>query len=247
MWQAYIDDSMADGKVLILGGLVSAVPAWEAFSIEWDSRCRHAGWPVFKMAEAWDRRHNEVIWEHTKWHYFTIRDHVGGAICIAVPLMPLAESARKYGLTGTPAANPYSWAFKGIISGVSKNQERWGLSDPIDFIFDERKEENQVRDGWKMFADTMPGHQRHILGRKPIFEDDQNVRPLQGADMWAWWCRKTWLDNGGTIPPRSYPIPWGTVDEIPQIILQWSAKQIDAELARVASVLESGARAKGAP
>lgn len=244
VWQAYVDDSMTDGKVLVLGGLVSSVAAWEAFSVEWDDRCRHAGWPIFKMAQVWSRRHNPDVWEHAKWHYFTIRDHVGGAICATVLLTGFQDSVRKYRLTKTAAANPYTWAFKGIISGLSSNQREWGLDEPVDFIFDERGEEKDVREGWDTFAATIPAEQRAILGRKPNFEDDKEFRPLQAADMWAWWCRKAWQDNGGLIPPDCFPVPWGKAGEIPQMILQWSSAELDRELARVAASLDAAERAR---
>ena len=57
--------------------------------------------------------------------------------------------------------------------------------------------------------------------------------PLQAADMWVWWCRQTWLNNDGTIPGDSYPIPWRKIGAIPQIILQLTTQDIDQEFSRV--------------
>lgn len=232
MMQGYIDDSLAEGEVLILAGLLATVERWENFSDEWQFRLDHARWPFFKMAEAAFRDSDEV-WEHTKWHYYTIRDHVQGAVCVAIPLAPLSRAARRHGLDGTPAANPYQWAFKGVLNWVARNQEEWGLDEPVDFIFDERIEGDDVRDAWSHYLSSIPDDVRALTGRKPIFEDDRKVLPLQAADLWAWWCRKTWLDNAGRIPPNSYPVPWGQPDEIPQVILQWTPEDIDVELTRV--------------
>ena len=233
--QAYIDDSMADGAVLVLAGLIATVERWEVFSVEWQERLDHAPWSVFKMAEVW-RRGGDISLEHAKWHYFTIRDHVQGAICMTVPLAPLEAAALKHGLVGTAAANPYTWAFKGVVNGLAQNQRDWGLDEPVDFIFDERPEEQEVREVWDFYVQTIPDEVRKLTGRKPVFEDDKKVLPLQGADLWAWWCRKTWLDNNGVIPADVFPIPWGQVGEIPLMMLQWSADEIESELARVASV-----------
>ena len=238
MMQAYIDDSVTDREVLVLAGLLATVERWEAFSVEWQERLDHAPWSVFKMSEVWDRG-GDISLEHAKWHYFTTRDHAQGGICMTVPLAPLAAAAAKYGLVGTAAANPYTWGIKGIINGLAKSQLEWGLSEPVDFIFDERGEERMVRDVWDHYLANVSDDVRALTGRKPIFEDDEKVLPLQAADMWAWWCRKTWLAGGGKIPPDSYPIPWGNVGDLPQLILQWSAEEIDAELARVASELSA--------
>ena len=193
------------------------------------------------MVEVWNRG-GDISLEHARWHYYTIRDHVQGGICMTVPLAPLKYAASKYGLAQTPAANPYTWAFKGIINGLAKNQLAWGLDEPVDFIFDKRREEKQIREVWDHYVSSIPGNMRALTGQKPIFEDDKEVLPLQATDMWAWWCRRTWRDNGGVIPPDGYPIPWGDVAEIPQMILQWSAKDIETELARVASAVLASAQ-----
>ena len=60
---------------------------------------------------------------------------------------------------------------------------------------------------------------------------------LQAADMWAWSCGRTWLENDGTIPEGSYPVRWGKFGDIPQIILQWTAEDIDEELSRISEAL----------
>lgn len=166
-----------------------------------------------------------------------LRKFAQGAVSIFVPLEPLERAANKYGLVGSAAANPYTWAFKGIINGVAQNQQAWGVDEPIDFIFDERSEEGQIRDVWQYYLSTLHEKIKALHGRKPIFENDDRVLPLQAADMWAWWCRRGWLEHCGQLPSDFYPIPWGEIGDIPQIILQWSDSEIDAELARVASAL----------
>lgn len=245
MIQAYVDDSMTDGEVLVLAGLLASVERWEAFSVAWQERLDHARWPFFHMADVWFRGSDEAL-EHAKWHYYTIRDHAQGAICMTVPLFPLRLAAIKFGLAGTAAANPYTWAIKGLVNNLAAHGHTWGLQEPVDFIFDERpKEENDVREVWDHYISTLSEEVRNMTGRKPIFENDKKVLPLQAADMWAWWCRKTWRDNGGIIPADAFPIPWGSVGEIPQFTLQWAADEIHDELARVAAGVE--ALRKGPP
>ena len=208
--QAYIDDSMADGRVLIFGGLIASAERWEAFSITWQQCLDDANRNVFKMKDVARGRGGRKL-EHAKRHYRTVHEHAAGGICCAVPIPPLEEAAARYGLTEPSVAKPYSWAFKGVINGLAQHQREWGLTEPVDFIFDNRppKERNDVLEGWEVHRDTVPAEVRSIMGRRPVFADDKEVLPLQAADMWAWSCRKTWLDNGGAIPQDSYPIQWG--------------------------------------
>ena len=227
--KAYIDDSMSDCKVLVFGGLISTTEEWEALSLEWQQYLEDEQIHVVKM--------KRLAHKHAKRLYPTIRDHAKAGICFVVPIAPLKKAADRYELTGKIVANPYFWAFKGVINCLAQNQREWGLTEPVDFVFDNRPEEEDFLDGWEVHRDTLPDEVRSIMGRRPVFADDEKVLPLQAADMWAWWCRKTWLKNDSTIPVDSYPIPWGKVGDIPQIILQMTTEDIDHELSRVAGCL----------
>lgn len=182
MLRAYIDDSMEQGRVLVMGGFIATPERWERFSDEWRQRLEHAKWPVFKMNEVWARGSEEAL-EHAKWHYYTIRDHVQGAVAMVVPIEPLKRVVEKTGLTAI--SNPYIWAIKGIINLTAQHQTDWGVKGSIDFIFDERSEKRQVREGWEVYMATVPEKIRAVTGRDPIFENDERVLPLQAADMWA--------------------------------------------------------------
>ena len=47
--QAYIDDSMADGHVLVFGGLIASTERWHAFDASWQQCLDDAPWDVFKV------------------------------------------------------------------------------------------------------------------------------------------------------------------------------------------------------
>ena len=232
--QAYIDDSLTVGRVLVFGGLIASDNRWKAFSVQWKQYLDAAGIRVFKM--------NKSGRKHAKRLYSMVCEHAKGGICFAIPITPLQEAADRYGLTCTSAANPYFWAYKGVIDGLARCQREWGLTEPVDFIFDERpkaEEKQDVLEGWDTYGRTISDEARSNLGRRPVFADDEQELPLQAADMWAWWCRKTWLENGDTIPVNSYPVPWGKYGDLPQLIMPWSAEDIDQELSRVAKDLKN--------
>ena len=234
MVQAFIDDSVDAGRILAMAGFVATPERWEKFYDEWTARCEHAGWPVFHMKDVWARGSDEAL-EHAKWHYYTIRDHVQGAIIMTVPIEPLKRVVEKTRLNAI--GNPYFWGIKGIINLTAQYQAEWG--GPIDFIFDERSEKRQVREGWEVYKATIPESIRAATGRDPIFEDDEKVLPLQAADMLASWCRKCWVEDGKLLPNK-FPIPWGSFDEVPALIFQWSEKDIEDEFAWVLTDLANG-------
>lgn len=239
--QAYIDDSMNSGEVLVFGGLIASTERWEAFYVAWQQCLNDAPWDNFKMSHVWHRCRGKKL-EHAKRHYRTMCEHVQGGLCFVVPIGPPEQSADRHGLKGTPCADPYYWAPKGVINGLAQNQREWGLSKPVDFIFDERPDEEEkdaILNGWNIYLATVPPEVGSVSGKPPVFADDKQVLPLQAADMWSWWCRRTWLTNNGTIPKDSYPIPWGQYGNIPQLIVQWTPEDIDQDISRVAEGLRN--------
>ena len=238
---AYIDDSMESGEVLVFGGLIATIERWKAFSAAWQRCLDDAPWDDFKMSKV-SRRCKGKRLEHAQRHYRAMCEHVQGGLCFVVPIDPLEKSADLYGLKGTPFADPYYWAPKGVINGLARNQREWGLKEKVDFIFDERpheEEKDTIRRGWTFYLATVPDEVRSVSGKPPEFADDKQELPLQAADMWTWWCRKTWLINGGMIPRDSYPIPWGKCGDLPQLIVQWTPEDIDQELSRAAESLSN--------
>ena len=141
--QAYIDDSQEDGRVLVYGGLIASADQWKAFSKDWQQCLDDAPWDVFKMKKV-SRQWRRKNCERAQKHYRAVCEHVQGGICFVVPLEPLKKWAAHYGLAGTAVAEPYFWAPKGIINGLAQNQREWGLTGPVDFIFDKRPEAEEA-------------------------------------------------------------------------------------------------------
>jgi hypothetical protein len=187
------------------------------------------------MSAVWDRG-GDIPLEHAKFHYFTIRKFIQGAITMVVPIEPLKRIAAETGVT--QYANPYLWAIKGIINGTAQYQRDWGVTQPIDFIFDERGEEAQVQNAWDFYTETIPLAERSITGKRPSFQNDENVLPLQAAaDMWAWWNRRQWLEKR-TVMHDEFPIPWGQPDDFPTLSLELTEVEIREEFNKIQIVLD---------
>lgn len=205
--QAYIDDSLSKGEVLVLAGYVASVEDWEAFSAEWQRRLDDARLDVFKMAQVGP---DPRSWEVAGYFYRAIEDHAKAFLAVAVELEPLKKVVDELfdvQKGGEWIANPYWLAFRVIVDFTAQYQHTLDITEPIDFIFDERGEKNDVRDGFAVFRESCNDHLKARIGVEPRFEDDRRFLPLQAADMLAWLIRRHWLEHKSVVSPP-IRMPW---------------------------------------
>ena len=94
--------------------------------------------------------------------------------------------------------------------------------EKVDWIFDERlKEQGQFLGIWDAIIHDAPEHIKPLIGGAPNFRKDDDVCPLQAADLEAWWMRRKGLEELNGLPrleypwfPSNMPIAGGTVDEM---------------------------------
>lgn len=209
MFQAYVDDSMAQDQVLALAGYIAPVERWRSFSDEWrrllDMR---PPWPYFKMSEV-ATTEDELRWERAGWFYRAIEEHAQAFVAVVVEIDALRRVVRELGLPES-LENPYVTAFRAIADFTAQYQHELGITEPIDFIFDEHGQSEQVRHGFEVFRATQSPEMKERLGRTPRFERDTDLLPLQAADLLAWHVRRHWLVHksittapiGMSWPPR---------------------------------------------
>lgn len=234
MLQAFVDDSVSHDVVLVMGGVLATPERWKQFSDGWRERLNHAGWQRFKMREVWERG-GDIPIEHAKWHYYTLRQYAQGAVTMVIPIKPLKRIAAEFDLERY--SNPYMWGIKGIVNCTAQYQKEWGVHDPIDFIFDDRSEEDQVKEAWDFYLETIPEKVRNLTGQKPIFGSDDDFLQLQGADLWAWWARRKWLEKR-TIQHDEFPIPWGELSDLPTMAFEWTEADMRQEFTAIRDCLQ---------
>jgi hypothetical protein len=63
---------------------------------------------------------------------------------------------------------------------------------PVDFTFDEQQpgEKREVTTYWNIAKERYSRRWRRRMGRDPVWDNDQNLKPLQAADMLAWSTRR---------------------------------------------------------
>jgi len=137
----------------------------------------------------------DFSWEKTEFLYRIIEKHIKAAICVIIDPHDLSAVVDELWLP-VELKNPYWLGVKSILNFTAQHQEKLGFSEPINFIFDERSEKNQILQGWFGYVENIPPETRVLTGKQPQFEKEEEFLPLQAADLYAWWCRKWWHERG---------------------------------------------------
>ena len=162
--QAYIDDSMAADAVLVLAGYVATAEQWARFSDEWQERLDiRPSWPYFKMSEV-GGSHDAERWERAGWFYRVIEDHAQAFLAVVVEIEPLRRIIRELGLPDL-LENPYVLAYRAMIDLTAQHQHNLGITEPIDFIFDQHGQAEEVRKGFEVFKKLTAPELLPRLGR----------------------------------------------------------------------------------
>jgi hypothetical protein len=242
IWRAYLDDSgRADhSPVLVLGGWIAPISTWAEFVPHWDAMLEMPPrLEYFKMNEAAKLRGQFVSWSETRRDervalaYKTIEEHIPHQVSVILELEPYSRIFTTDWVEDA-ARNPYYFAFDAIITGVAREQEKYGLKNPVDFVFDDQAREKgkiiQAWDALKVHADS-----RDLIGSVPAFLDDKTFKPLQAADLAAWWIRKLRTDEPDGV--ERVKMPWQSSRRIPGFQFHYDeARLLAVREATIASV-----------
>jgi hypothetical protein len=67
------------------------------------------------------------------------------------------------------------------------------------------------------------------MGREPVHKNDQEVMPLQSADLWAWWVRK-WCREQVPNWCETLPFDWGMRRDIRRLHVDFYERDFITEL-----------------
>lgn len=238
VYKANIDGSGGvDRPVLILAGFVATVEQWLPFTDEWDNRLRQAGKPYVRMS---DMENDQEI---AAFFYRVVEEHATAGLAMAIPVAPLLKVCDELGYDpDSEMRNPYFLASKGIINCTAQCQREFGITEPIDFIFDRQTEERQILHAWDYYVEgRIPPEVRALTGERPQFLDDKKHPPLQAADIYAWWLRKAWENGGMDAFLRDWPFPWRSLrPNFPRFVAALNEDDIRSELSRAVGLKKAG-------
>lgn len=208
MMQGYIDASAkGDPRILVLAGYIAPADLWLQFSYEWQARLDHAGLDYFKMNEMASR-------PEIAGHFYRVIEETDIPAAITI-IIRTDEMRRVLQSLEWPKSiredkdleNPYYFGFKAVSNMLVQRQHELGITEPIDLIYDEESEKIRTLLGWDLMKLASSPEQRELMG-DAIYRDDKKVKPLQAADLLAWWIRKWELEGVATDVPK-LPFPWG--------------------------------------
>jgi hypothetical protein len=241
--QAFVDNSY-DQHIHVLAGYIATVDDWKVFSDEWQAELDASRIESFKMSQM-AREQDGMI--KAALFYCIIERHVKASIAVIVDIDALKMVVRSLSAPLNvfeidKLENPYYLANRKIITMLTQFQEKMGLLEPVDFIFDDQTEKRDLMDGWELFKAGAPSTVRRFLGATPRFEDDKQFLPLQAADLFAWWIRR-WESNGQYDDPmKPPPFPWGEPKGIAHLHIRYDEHEIRGEVESIFSDPRSLAR-----
>jgi len=220
MLQAFIDDSGWDGRspVFVLAGYVSTPERWQSFSAEWQSvlaQAKPRPLKVFKMKQAmqltnrkspfygWSaKERDDRLIEFVK----VIKRNVLHGIVSVVPVEPYQRiMTGKFKLESLD--RPYFLSFFGVMTALVHLTKHLYSADRIEFVFD--TQDNEPREilerEYERFISLAPNGMKELAAGFPKFGRDEDVLPLQAADMIAWHARRYYYDQFAGKDPTKQP------------------------------------------
>lgn len=241
--QAFVDES-GDGRLFVMAGFVAPAEAWFQFNEAWDTALQNpdpAAVEYLSTREAMRLAGQFNGWEaddrdrRTDGLADCAAKHADFRIRVAIPQKHY--KAVFAGKLHRELDTPYLMAFFRIMSEMARYQREHGLSEPVNFIFDQRKsatEARRVRRGWEGYKKFAPDFVRHLIGTEPVFEDDKKVLPLQAADLLAWHERMA-LRSVRLHARAHVHSTWDILKAVPAIEWEWTKTKMQEFLDRVIS------------
>lgn len=238
MLQAFVDESVTDGELFVMGGYISSVEKWLKFSDDWAKILTLRG-PHYRYIEEYKAAEMKTaphVIEQSGFFYKVIEDYVDFGVLVSVRLHDLEDAFNRIDWPDwldnvEYLRSPYLYGFKGITVGLAMIQKELGLSEPIDFIFDDHSEKKKCRLAWEAMKQQSPPDIRNLLGDEPVFKDSKIVLPLQAADLYAHWGREAQL-SGETGELLKIRYPWSTCKSVPGVNIFYEKGMIERDFGR---------------
>jgi len=208
MLQAYIDDSKQDTSGLhVLAGYVADESKWREFDLEWKELL--AGPPRLhhlKTSDMFSTRNRKSVFygwsreevdERVLRLATTINKYVLASIQTAIRKEDYANILGGLPNDDPSMKRPYPFLFFSIIQGLASRLDALGATDKVEFCFDIQPDEKMqtLRRDLQIAKSMYQGWLGKRIVGEPRFGDDEDVTPLQAADLMAWHFRKNLAEH----------------------------------------------------
>jgi len=221
MLQVFVDDSgRGVDPVFVLAGYVGRVRNWEDFSDCWQKALKER--PAIRYLKA-----TEAIWlqgEFRGWKpedrdtkvlklIALIRKHSMYAVDLAVSLRPFRTI---FGSAKRPFNKPHAIAYTHLVTWMLGRAAERTQREKLRLVFDQGvlAHEAEITEAYVAMMKHLPPSLTSLLDKRPSFEDDKEVSPLQAADLWAWHVRRQYNEMAEGRDMWTSPI-WSALTEVP--------------------------------
>lgn len=192
MLEVYIDDSASDAgtdKRLVLAGYMQSAEAWGRLTEDWIAELARppalASLHMITCFQGWSEEAREAKLDSL---VTVLAKYKPLSIECSISRTAHVEELRDrapYDLR-----HPYFPCFIGVMYGVARTVLEENMSGPVEFCFDEQGEVGTNAALWYLPLKYMDPTLGKVLGGPPRFANDNEVVPLQTADMLAWYVRR---------------------------------------------------------
>jgi hypothetical protein len=192
--QCFVDDSYKTGGrgPYVLGGVVASASSWVTFSAEWEELLTFC--PLQRNSRREFKYSQMRSSPDLAAFYRAISSHVLFILSFQFNRADLLRAMRRVVVPGRSIhwngyENNFIFAFSHLM-GIFHTEKtdidkRFGLTEKVDFVFDDQREKRQIISGWEKFVESSPADQRAHFGAFPRFENSSEFLPLQAADLVA--------------------------------------------------------------
>lgn len=239
---AYVDDSGSSKEepIYVLGGLILPSECWDLLIKDWTAVLNaDPSIEYFKASEVWDKTKGPFKLFSTEQRM----DKVEALADVICTYMPLAIACRMKWSTyrnfrekvdiNSLIDDPYFFLYHAIIAQMAVYGADRDLYMKVNFIFDNQNGlGDRVRGVWKFFLQSYTDELKSRLGDNlPEFKDEKVCLPLQAADLFVWYQRRSVL---GSLGFESHVRIWERFKS-----RRFSAVMEEENLFRIVALLES--------
>ncbi len=225
---AHTDES-EEQDIYLIAAYVHMADRWMSFADEWNDRCKNHDPKItfFHAVEA-EEGSGQFTGIRREFRNLKVRE-LAAIIQKWIPgsihcwLNKRDYDAHYRGKVSKEYDDPYLVLFYWIINLMAMGNVHFNVAKPVDFIFDEKKGHEKRALNWYFKIQELASEgMQQLLGNTPLFRTDQEVVPLQAADMLAWNLRRKIIrpDEERPMPELLHLIQPGKIAEL----------TIDAEL-----------------
>lgn len=222
MLQAFVDESGNGAPdYFVMAGYVSTTEMWLTFINDWQRLLDlndHPHRPMTRLKMS-QMTHDRGL-RRAEMFYRVIEENVLSAFSVTIDVAGMRKALNEFKwpdwvVEREKLSNPYYFAFQAIADGLAQVQGYFKLLEPVDFVFDEATTKVPCIEGWDLIKTNSSPDVARYLGDTPIFRREEDLLPLQAADLYAYWVRK-WAIEGNEHGVDRLDFPWKAENDIPR-------------------------------